>query len=126
MHVAAGVHDHRERQLHVLGARGRRGGQPRRYARDARKIEIDHDHGGIIKFNPLAEWTEDEVWDYIRANDVPYHMLYTQNYTSIGCAPCTRAIAVGEPFRAGRWWWEDEAAKECGLHVHQDAAAPAR
>ena len=73
-----------------------------------------------MKLNPLAEWTEDEVWDYIREHDVPVHSLYERGYTSIGCAPCTRAIAVGEPFRAGRWWWEDEAAKECGLHVKHD------
>ena len=58
---------------------------------DIRKIEIDHDHGAIVKLNPLAEWTEDEVWDYVRERDVPYHALYDQGYTSIGCAPCTRA-----------------------------------
>jgi len=81
-----------------------------------RKIEIDHDHGGIVKVNPLADWSEEEVWDYIRANDVPYHMLYTQNYTSIGCAPCTRATRSGEDPRAGRWWWEKNAPKECGIH----------
>lgn len=81
-----------------------------------RKIEIDHDHGGITKINPLADWTEDEVWDYLRANEVPYHFLYTQNYTSIGCAPCTRATKPGEDPRAGRWWWEKNAPKECGIH----------
>src|SRR3954454_18108776 len=81
-----------------------------------RKIELDHDHGGIVKVNPLADWSEEEVWDYIRANDVPYHMLYTQNYTSIGCAPCTRATRPGEDPRAGRCWWEKNAPKECGIH----------
>jgi phosphoadenosine phosphosulfate reductase len=81
-----------------------------------RKIEIDHDHGAIVKLNPLAEWTEDEVWDYVRANDVPYHPLYDRGYTSIGCAPCTRPVAPGEPSRAGRWWWEENAPKECGIH----------
>jgi phosphoadenosine phosphosulfate reductase len=81
-----------------------------------RKIEIDHDHGAIAKLNPLAEWTEDEVWDYVRERDLPYHPLYDQGYTSIGCAPCTRAIAVGEATRAGRWWWETNAPKECGIH----------
>jgi len=81
-----------------------------------RKVEIDHDHGAIVKLNPLAEWTKDEVWDYVRENDVPYHPLYDQGYTSIGCAPCTRAIHPGEADRAGRWWWETNAPKECGIH----------
>ena len=83
---------------------------------DIRKVEIDHDHGAIVKLNPLAEWTEDEVWDYLRENDVPTHALYEQGYTSIGCAPCTRPVAKGEPVRAGRWWWETDAPKECGMH----------
>ena len=81
-----------------------------------RKVEIDHDHGAIIKLNPLAEWVEDEVWDYIRENDLPVHGLYAKGYTSIGCAPCTRAISPGEDKRAGRWWWESGAPKECGMH----------
>jgi thioredoxin-dependent adenylylsulfate APS reductase len=81
-----------------------------------RKVEIDHDHGAIVKLNPLAEWTEDEVWDYVREHDVPYNALYDRGYTSIGCAPCTRAIAPGEDARAGRWWWEENAPKECGIH----------
>ena len=83
---------------------------------EVRKIEIDHDHGGIAKVNPLADWTKREVWDYIRANDVPYHALFDQGYTSIGCAPCTRPVAAGEQDRAGRWWWETNAPKECGIH----------
>lgn len=78
--------------------------------------EWDADHG-LEKFNPLAEWSEKEVWQYIRDNDVPYNVLHDQHYPSIGCAPCTRAIAMGEDVRAGRWWWEDAAGKECGLHV---------
>jgi phosphoadenosine phosphosulfate reductase len=81
-----------------------------------RKVEIDHDHGAIVKLNPLAEWTEDEVWDYVREHEVPTHPLYERGYTSIGCAPCTRAIAPGEATRAGRWWWESGAPKECGIH----------
>ncbi len=81
-----------------------------------RKVEIDHDHGAIVKLNPLAEWTEEEVWDYVRERDVPYHSLYDRGFTSIGCAPCTRAIAPGEASRAGRWWWESNAPKECGIH----------
>jgi phosphoadenosine phosphosulfate reductase len=83
---------------------------------DIRKVEIDHDHGAIVKLNPLAEWTEDEVWDYVRDRDVPYHPLYDRGYTSIGCAPCTRPVQAGEPTRAGRWWWESNAPKECGIH----------
>jgi phosphoadenosine phosphosulfate reductase len=81
-----------------------------------RKVEIDHDHGAIVKLNPLAEWTEEEVRDYVREREVPYHPLYDGGYTSIGCAPCTRAIAPGEASRAGRWWWETNAPKECGIH----------
>ena len=81
-----------------------------------RKVELDHDHGAIVKLNPLAEWTKDEVWDYVRDNGVPYHPLYDGGYTSIGCAPCTRAIRDGEADRAGRWWWETNAPKECGIH----------
>jgi phosphoadenylyl-sulfate reductase (thioredoxin) len=81
-----------------------------------RKLEIDHDHGGVVKFAPLADWTEDEVWDYIRANDVPYNALYDKGYASIGCAPCTRAIPKGDDPRSGRWWWETGAPKECGMH----------
>ena len=83
---------------------------------EVRKIELDHDHGGIVKLNPLADWTKEEVWDYVRTNDVPYHSLFDQGYTSIGCAPCTRPIQPGEPDRAGRWWWEVNAPKECGIH----------
>ena len=81
-----------------------------------RKVEIDHDHGAIVKLNPLAEWTKREVWEYLRENDVPVHALYAKGYTSIGCAPCTRPIADGEDDRAGRWWWETNAPKECGMH----------
>jgi len=81
-----------------------------------RKVEIDHDHGAIMKLNPLAEWTEEEVWDYVRERELPVHPLYAQGYTSIGCAPCTRAIREGEAGRAGRWWWETNAPKECGIH----------
>jgi phosphoadenosine phosphosulfate reductase len=72
------------------------------------------------KFNPLANWTWGDVWHYISLNQVDYNPLHDQFFPSIGCAPCTRAISLGEDFRSGRWWWEDEAAKECGLHVKQD------
>ena len=81
------------------------------------KAEVDTDHGGIVKLNPLADWSWDQVWAYIRAHDVPYNALHDQGYPSIGCAPCTRSVAPGEDLRAGRWWWEQAAAaKECGLH----------
>ena len=75
------------------------------------------DANQLEKFNPLSDWTEQEVWAYIRMHDVPYNKLHEQFYPSIGCAPCTRAIAMGEDVRAGRWWWEDPLNKECGLHV---------
>ena len=78
---------------------------------------------GRIKFNPLADWSWADVWHYIATHDVPFNPLHDEFMPSIGCAPCTRAIAVGEPFRAGRWWWEDEKAKECGLHVKDAPAA---
>jgi phosphoadenosine phosphosulfate reductase len=71
---------------------------------------------GIPKFNPLADWSEGDVWDYIRANGVPYNALHDRGYPSIGCAPCTRAVEPGEDIRAGRWWWEQADHKECGLH----------
>jgi len=72
---------------------------------------------GRIKLNPLAEWSWGDVWHYIATEGVDYNPLHDQFFPSIGCAPCTRAISLGEDFRAGRWWWEDEAAKECGLHA---------
>jgi phosphoadenosine phosphosulfate reductase len=81
-----------------------------------RKIDIDHDHGGIVKISPLADWDEQAVWDYIRDNDVPYHALYDRGYTSIGCTPCTRKVRDEEDARSGRWWWEKGAPKECGMH----------
>lgn len=84
---------------------------------DLPKIEMDETHGGIFKVNPLAEWSEAEVWAYIEGNGVPYNPLHDRGFPSIGCAPCTRAIAPGEDLRAGRWWWENPDQKECGLHV---------
>ena len=80
--------------------------------------EWDAEHA-LHKFNPLADWSHDDVWAYIRRHDVPHSALHAQGYPSIGCAPCTRAVAPGEDFRAGRWWWEDAAQKECGLHPRQ-------
>ncbi len=76
------------------------------------------DDRGRTKFNPIADWSWGDVWHYVASHDVPYNPLHDEFMPSIGCAPCTRAIAVGEDFRAGRWWWEQEGLKECGLHVH--------
>jgi phosphoadenosine phosphosulfate reductase len=77
--------------------------------------EFDEVHG-LAKFNPLAEWSEEEVWAYVRSNGVPYNPLYDQGYRSIGCAPCSRPVVAGEDVRAGRWWWETAGASECGIH----------
>ncbi|MEO9321386.1 MAG: phosphoadenylyl-sulfate reductase [Nitrososphaera sp.] len=82
----------------------------------ARKVESDPVHNGIIKVNPLADWTSSMVWDYIKKNDIPYNKLHEKGYPSIGCEPCTRPVVPGEDERAGRWWWENAAHKECGLH----------
>ncbi|HEY8356123.1 MAG TPA: phosphoadenylyl-sulfate reductase, partial [Ramlibacter sp.] len=78
---------------------------------------VDTSDAARIKLNPLADWTWGDVWHYIATEAVDYNPLHDQFFPSVGCAPCTRAISLGEDFRAGRWWWEDEAAKECGLHV---------
>ena len=88
--------------------------------------EAEFESKGRFKFNPLANWTWGDVWHYIKSHEVAYNPLHDQFFPSIGCAPCTRAISLGEDFRAGRWWWEDEAAKECGLHVSADHAAEAQ
>lgn len=79
--------------------------------------EQDAAHGGIWKVNPLAEWTEAQLWDFVKANKVPVNALHAQGYPSIGCAPCTRAVKPGEGIRAGRWWWESPDHKECGIHL---------
>lgn len=81
---------------------------------------VEWDEGnGLIKLNPLIEWTEEQVWDYINENNIPYHKLHDQGFPSIGCQPCTRAIEPDEDVRAGRWWWELPEGKECGLHVKE-------
>ncbi|MCA6503590.1 MAG: phosphoadenylyl-sulfate reductase [Pseudanabaena sp.] len=81
-------------------------------------VELDGDRN-IAKINPLIDWTNEQVWEYIHANGVPYNALHDQNFPSIGCAPCTRAVEAGEDLRAGRWWWE-MSNQECGLHVTSD------
>jgi phosphoadenosine phosphosulfate reductase len=80
-------------------------------------VQEDDAAHGMAKFNPLADWSEEDVWHYIRSNNVPYNPLHDRGYPSIGCEPCTRAIQPGEDVRAGRWWWENPESKECGLHV---------
>ena len=89
-------------------------------------VQEDDPAHGMQKFNPLADWSEDDVWHYLRANDVPYNPLPDKGYPSIGCEPCTRAIQPGEDIRAGRWWWESADQKECGLHVVTDADGTTR
>ncbi len=85
--------------------------------RAALEVEAwDADHN-LTKFSPLADWSRDAVWDYLKAHHVPYNVLHDQGFASIGCSPCTRAIAAGEDERAGRWWWEHPETKECGLHL---------
>lgn len=85
--------------------------------RTSLEIEEDDPAHGMTKFNPLADWSEQDVWNYIRDHGVPYNALHDQGFPSIGCAPCTRAVQPGEDVRAGRWWWENPESKECGLHV---------
>jgi len=85
----------------------------------------DEDHQ-LTKFNPLIDWSLQEVWEYVRAHGVPYNALHDAGYPSIGCAPCTRAVAPGEDVRAGRWWWESPDQKECGLHVSGSGLVRAR
>jgi phosphoadenosine phosphosulfate reductase len=80
---------------------------------------------GLIKINPLLDWSRPQVVDFVRQHAVPYNALHDRGFLSIGCAPCTRAVAPGEPERAGRWWWEQEEKKECGLHVSHEARRPA-
>ncbi|HVS93895.1 MAG TPA: phosphoadenylyl-sulfate reductase [Mucilaginibacter sp.] len=83
-------------------------------------LEWDEQHN-LIKFHPIYDWTLDQVKEYIRIHNVPYNALHDRGFPSIGCQPCTRAVQPGEDFRAGRWWWEDQSKKECGLHVHEEA-----
>jgi phosphoadenosine phosphosulfate reductase len=82
-------------------------------------LELDADHGGLLKLNPLVKWSAREVWAYIKENGVPYNALHDRGYPSIGCAPCTRAVKPYEDERAGRWWWESAENRECGLHVRR-------
>ena len=84
------------------------------------KLELDAVHGGIVKLNPIADWTHEQVLDYVREHEVPTNRLNAQGYPSVGCDPCSRAIAAGEDPRAGRWWWEQPETRECGIHVDEE------
>jgi phosphoadenosine phosphosulfate reductase len=85
------------------------------------EIESWDQDNGLLKVNPLLDWTSEDVWSYLKTNGVPYNALHDRGYPSIGCAPCTRAVAPGEDIRGGRWWWEEASKKECGLHLHRQA-----
>ncbi|MBW2314158.1 MAG: phosphoadenylyl-sulfate reductase [Deltaproteobacteria bacterium] len=88
---------------------------------DTAKVEIDLAHGGIVKINPLADWSSEDVWHYVRENNVPTNRLHEAGYPSVGCEPCSRAIEPGDDPRAGRWWWENAETKECGIHVGEES-----
>jgi phosphoadenosine phosphosulfate reductase len=94
-------------------------GQRRAQSSTRAELHIQEDDAahGMVKFNPLADWSEEDVWNYLRENKVPYNALHDRGYPSIGCEPCTRAVEPGEDVRAGRWWWENPDSKECGLHL---------
>lgn len=84
-----------------------------------RRVEWDERHG-LLKINPLIDWSEEQVWAYVREHRVPYNKLHDQGFPSIGCQPCTRAVKPGEDIRSGRWWWEDPQHRECGLHIKEN------
>lgn len=84
---------------------------------DTPKLEIDRVHGGIVKLNPIADWSRERVLEYAREHELPLNRLHKEGYPSVGCAPCSRAIRPGEDPRAGRWWWENAETRECGIHV---------
>jgi thioredoxin-dependent adenylylsulfate APS reductase len=87
---------------------------------DTAKVEIDTAHGGIVKINPLADWSREQVMEYVSERGLPINRLHSQGYPSVGCAPCSRAIAPGDDPRAGRWWWENPETRECGIHVGEE------
>jgi phosphoadenosine phosphosulfate reductase len=89
---------------------------------DTPKVEIDRGHGGIVKLNPIADWSRDRVMDYVSEHSISTNRLHGQGYPSVGCAPCSRAIAPGDDPRAGRWWWENPDTKECGIHTEEQGS----
>ena len=88
---------------------------------DTKKVAIDPVNGGLVKINPLADWTHELVLDYVGEHTVPINRLHREGYPSVGCEPCTRAVGAGDDPRAGRWWWESDDTKECGLHVQEES-----
>lgn len=109
----------------ILGYSGWITGVRRRHSAERARsnpIEWDVEHG-LHKISPLLDWTDEDVWQYIHSRELPYNRLHDQGYTSIGCAPCTRAVGADEDFRAGRWWWERSASRECGLQGRRPRAA---
>jgi phosphoadenosine phosphosulfate reductase len=87
---------------------------------DTPKVEIDYIHGGLVKVNPIADWTREQVLAYVEAHNVPINRLHAEGYPSVGCAPCSRAVRPGEDERSGRWWWEQPETRECGIHVGEE------
>ena len=88
---------------------------------ETKKVEIDPANGGLVKINPLADWTHERVLEYVGEHHLPINRLHREGYPSVGCAPCSRAVAPGDDPRSGRWWWESDDMKECGLHVQEQA-----
>lgn len=84
------------------------------------KVEVDYIHGGMVKINPIADWTHEDVLAYIDAQNVPVNRLHDEGYPSVGCAPCSRAVPEGDDPRSGRWWWEQPETRECGIHVGEE------
>jgi len=107
----------KEKQIWITGLRAEQ-------SKDRENIpQLEWDEANqLIKFHPLLHWTWSETYSYIQKNNIPFNALHDKGFVSIGCAPCTRAIKEGEDFRAGRWWWEDNSKKECGLHIHTNEA----
>jgi len=88
---------------------------------ETKKVAIDPGNGGLVKVNPLADWTHERVLEYVGEHAVPINRLHQQGYPSVGCEPCSRAIGAGDDPRSGRWWWENDGVKECGLHVQEES-----
>lgn len=106
-------------QRALAGKKAWLSGQRRTHSKERADLEaVTWDQGRqLTKILPLLEWSDDQLWEFIRAHDIPYNQLYDQGYASIGCAPCSRPTTLGEEPRAGRWWWEQETSKECGIHA---------
>ena len=88
---------------------------------EMQKVEIDSTNGGLVKINPLVDWSHEQVLDYVGEHQVPINRLHSQGFPSVGCEPCTRAVGAGDDPRSGRWWWETDDVKECGIHVQEES-----